>query len=186
VAATMLAACWKRSSRPLPPAPVWNFAGGYHFGPPAKVSVGLGVSRVFARQIGRWEPCTLFDGFSRERTLKVGCRSAADSAWVSSWHSDREMFLLAEPGLKGGRLSLGYGIERGNTRGSDLSTLRLSLYRRWDSDRRDPGGTYLGVEGAAVAMGNISLGLRVGVFARVAGPSGGARTLLAVDLPIGY
>jgi hypothetical protein len=186
VLAAILAGCSTRPQPPLPPAPDSDIAVGYHFGPPAKASIGGGISRVFARQIGRWEPCAKQDGLSGQRTLKVGCNRAVDSIWAPSWHSDREVFLIAEPGLKGARLSLGYAVDSGNQVGSDLSTLRLSFYRRWNSDHDEPGGTYLGVEGAAVGMGAIALGLRAGVFARIAGPAGGARTLLALDFPIGY
>lgn len=184
--AAMLAGCANRARRPLPPAPVWDFAGGYHFGTPEKASIGLGISRVFARQIGRWEPCVIRDGASGQRTLKVGCNRAVDSLWASSWHSDRELFLIAEPGLTGGRVSLGYAIDRGNLTASDLSTLRISFYRRWSGAHDDPDGTYVGVEGAAVGMANIVLGLRAGVFTRVSGPAGGPKTLLALDFPIGY
>jgi hypothetical protein len=181
-----LTACAKRSRAPLPPAPLFRFVSGYHIGVPATASIGVGVSRVSSRVIGRWEACAVRDGASGQRRVKVGCSNASDSVWASSWHADRALFVIAEPGLRGGRLSLGHGVERGNSNGSDLVTSRISLYRRWNTGDRDPGGTYLGIEGSAAALGAFPVGLRVGVFGRIAGPVGGARTFLAFDFPIGY
>jgi hypothetical protein len=166
VLAALVAGCAPRAPAVLPPAP-------------AKVSIGFGVSRVVARQIGRWD-CA-------NRPQVTGCNpTATDSLWASSWHSDRDVFLIAEPGLRGGRLSLGSGLERVNRSQAYLSSLRISLYRRWNTGHDDPGGTYLGVEGSAEGLADFPLGLRAGVFVRIAGPAGGAKTLLALDFPIWY
>lgn len=179
VLAALLAACAHRAPPVLSPAPVSQLTGGVHVGTPATLSVGLGVSRVVSRRIGRWD-CARHPGIT-------GCRATSkDSLWASDWHSDRDVFLIAEPGLRGGRLSLGSGLERLNNSQAYLKSVRISLYRRWNTGRDDPGGSYLGVEGAAEGLADFPVGLRVGVFFRVAGPTGGAGTLLALDFPIWY
>ena len=179
VLAAALAGCADSGPPPLPPAPVTHLTGGVHVGSPATASAGLGVSRVFARQVGRW------DCASHPRI--TGCNpTAKDSLWAAGWHTDHDVFLIAEPGLRGGRLSLGSGTERLNGSQAYLSSLRLSLYRRWNTGHDDPRGTYIGIEGAAEALADFPLGLRAGIFVRIAGPAGGAKTLLALDYPIWY
>jgi hypothetical protein len=105
---------------------------------------------------------------------------------LDAWHADREVFAIAEPGWKGGRISLGYATEKGVRESSMLTTLRASLYRRWNSDDANAGGTYIGMEGSAASLANIPLGLRVGVFTRIAGPTRAPRTLFSIDVPVGY
>src|SRR3954467_12045402 len=96
---------------------------GYHFGKPAKISVVVGIGRAYPREVGRWK----------------------DSIWISSWRRTNHVFLLTEPGIKGARLSAGYGVERGSHSSLTLVSARLSAYRRWGSDHADPGGTFLGI-----------------------------------------
>jgi hypothetical protein len=107
VLAAAVAGCSGGGRPPLSPAPITHLTEGVHFGSPATASVGLGVSRVFARQIGRWDCAS--------HPQMIGCNpTAEDSIWAAGWHTDRDVFLMAEPGLRGGRLSLGSGIERLN------------------------------------------------------------------------
>lgn len=138
------------------PAPTSEFIYGIHIGMPEQVSVGVGAARVLSRQI---------DSMNH----KV--------------HDDRDVFMLAEPGVTGARVSLGYGFARTQVRETDLANVRLSAFRRWSGDSNR---VYVGMEGSAVALEEFALGVRAGVFARVSGPSGGSRYLFALDFPIGW
>lgn len=100
---------------------------GIHIGGPIRASVGLGAGR------------------------RLTC--SADPA------CNRETFLFtsAEPGLRGGRLSLGYGMRRGGF--ATAATARGTFLQRWgkSSDAR-----YLGIEMSAHAVALI--GVRIGAF----------------------
>jgi hypothetical protein len=140
------------------PAPTWGLVAGAHLGGASKASFGFGAARVLSRTIGIVES----DSTSR---------------------ADRQVFLVAEPGWKGARVSLGYGGSRTKRSAFQSESLRLSLFRHWSGDSSH---LYAGIEGSAVALDDFVLGLRSGIFTRIAGASGGQRTFVTFDFPLGW
>ena len=86
----------------------------------------------------------------------------------------QDVFALIEPGVNGGRVSVGYGDSYG-TFGTGW-TMRASLLRTW----RRENATYVGTEGSAMVLG---FGTRLGVFRRVDG--GRAALRVTADLYFG-
>lgn len=157
-AAITLAAIAGVQAQELKPAPTWKAVAGLHIGPPATVSITFGVGRVLTREIGyRW---------------------GKDSNFTA--HSDHDMFLLVEPGLRGGRISLGYGHYTSSASGVRLATLRMSIFKRW---RGDSSRVYLGPEASFFAVENSILGLRAGALVRVKGPRGRRGVVPVLDFP---
>jgi len=130
--------------------------GGFHAGTPATYSAGIGVAAVVSRRLNNVNRMT---------------------------YDDSHVFLIAEPGWRAARASVGYGTERHRYRTSRLTTIRATALRRWT---HDPVADYVGVEASAVAMEEFPLGARVGVFKRIAGPSNAHRWLFTVDFPAGW
>lgn len=85
------------------------------------------------------------------------------------------VFALVEPGLKAGRLSLGFGDAYGNL-GTGW-TIRASALRVW----RGTIGNYVGGEVSGMVLG---LGPRVGLFQRV-GAGDGSTTRVTFDFGFG-
>ena len=81
---------------------------------------------------------------------------------------------------------MGYGTESKSGSTGRIMSIRGTMYRRWESDRRDPGGTFAGLEVSAGGIGETLGGIRFGFLSRVAGPIGRRGTLLTIDLPIGW
>ncbi len=143
-------------------APTVTTVGGVHIGSPAKVSAGIGVGVVLSRD-------TVFK-LKPQRPFR----------------RDRDVFVMVEPGLKGARASLGYGQLYHARQLGGVYSIRGTVYRRWMSDGRDPGGTYAGVEVGVGGTGESLLGIRVGFLSRVSGPMGRRGTLFTIDMPVGW
>ena len=136
------------------PGSNWVVVAGLHFGIPAKKSVVLGVGRVIRR-----------GPFHGGRI-------------------QRDVFLCAEPGQRGGRVSAGYGsFSNDVVRGVNFINARVSLFRRWSGDS---GRVYLGPELSAFGLSDAVAGLRVGALRKVSGPGGRPTTLRVTDFPIGW
>jgi hypothetical protein len=121
--------------------------GGLHLGTPATASIAVGPSYLIQRSFPR--PTS----------------SLAELGFV---------FMFAEPGVRAGRLSLGYFSTAGNL-GTGWS-IRASLLQRWRD--REP---YAGGELSAFIFG---LGLRGGYFLP-AGGSGARDPRLTLDFSLG-
>lgn len=88
----------------------------------------------------------------------------------------QDVFLVAEPGIAAGRVSLGYARVRGSLAGG--YSVRASLLRRWNESPVD-------YAGAEVSLQALLVGPRVGIFHRIGGGSTeGLR--FTIDLALGY
>lgn len=143
-------------NRPPTPAPTWTPLIGFHAGSPANYSIAVGAAAVIARRLDDSSPRA---------------------------HDDRDIFLLAEPGWKAARASIGWGLEYNRFRSTTLMNIRASALRRWtDGPNRD----YVGIEVSAQTIEELPLGARVGVFRQVGGPLDRRRFLFSFDFPVGW
>ncbi len=104
--------------------------------------------------------------------------SAAGGVMFADPHADepRGFFALVEPGLRGGRVSLGYEVSKGNL--GSYASLRASLLRTW---KAEPERTYAG--GELMVLPLFAIGGRLGAFV----PTSGSRTVLwMADLSLGF
>jgi len=121
---------------------------GIHIGGPIRASVGLGA--------GRRLRCSADDACSRET---IG-------------------FVSAEPGLRGGRVSLGAGLRWGGLATS--ATARATFLQRWGSSSDE---RYLGFEIGAAPVALV--GFRLGGFRAMNRDRGGSDILRMRNFSIG-
>ncbi len=93
-------------------------------------------------------------------------------------HADepRGFFALVEPGLRGGRLSLGYEVSKGNL--GSYASLRASLLRTW---KAEPVKDYVG--GELMVLPLFAIGGRLGAFVPT---NGSQRVLWMADVSLGF
>jgi hypothetical protein len=121
---------------------------GIHIGGPIRASVGLGAGRRLS--------CSADDACSRET---IG-------------------FVSAEPGLRGGRVSLGYGVRWGGLATS--ANVRATYLQRWGSASDQD---YVGFELSAAPIALI--GFRLGAFRPASSGVAGSEILWMGNFSIG-
>jgi hypothetical protein len=157
VFASALAASTASAQEPQPSAPAQSpeaggpwYVGplGIHLGGPIRASVGLGAGRRLA--------CSADLSCNRET---IG-------------------FVSAEPGLRGGRLSLGAGMRWGGL--ATAATARGTFLQRWGSSSDE---RYLGLELSAHPVALI--GFRLGAFRPLSSSIAGSNILWMGNFSIG-
>lgn len=150
---SFLAACALTADAAQGQSSDWTVVGGFHLGKPGGASIAFGVARVM-----------------RHRTTPQG------------WHQRKDVFLLAEPGTRGGRLSLGYTEYERTDEGWAIATVRASYLRRWTArSRRAYAGLEVGVSGLPLPTG-----IRIGEFIGLRSHREEKRSLFAIDWAIGW
>jgi hypothetical protein len=121
---------------------------------------------------GKWSKCIgVHAGSPTIVSATVGVSRLVH--WVPEGWTD--VFVVAEPGINAGRVSIGSGRFRGNL--ASGYTVRASALRRWR-------GTPADYAGAEVSVHRLLLGPRIGVFRQIRGVRN--ETLLTIDFGFGY